>query len=198
MGIGYLWNIMDRDTRFLIVSKLAETRDLKGAISAFKESVANSHGQQPKQVYTDALRAYIEGINQNMKGVEHIRSCGVKLPHRNNNRIERMNGTLRERVKVARGWKTVKTPIAEGQRIHYNFVKPHVALDGQTPAQVAGLDAKGWKELLERAITNRNATTKKNTRRDNRAEIAIVFLRCAKFLLVCMAIITYVYHLCRC
>ncbi|WP_415282429.1 integrase core domain-containing protein [Candidatus Nitrososphaera sp. FF02] len=68
-----------------------------------------------------------------------------------NNRIERMNGTLRERVKVQRGWKTVKTPLAEGNRIQYNFVKPHMGFDGKTPAQVAGLDVKGWRELLERA-----------------------------------------------
>jgi len=49
---------------------------------------------------------------------------GIKKPHATNNRIERMNGTLRERVKVQRGWKTMETPIPEGQRIHYNFVKP--------------------------------------------------------------------------
>jgi hypothetical protein len=59
----------------------------------------------------------------------------------NNNRIERLNGTLRERTKVTRGWKTGKTPIAEGQRIHYNFVKPHMGLNGETPAKKAGMDA---------------------------------------------------------
>jgi dissimilatory sulfite reductase (desulfoviridin) alpha/beta subunit len=67
-------------------------------------------------------------------------------------RVERLNGTLREITKVARGWKSGKTPIAEGQRIHYNFVKPHMALEGKTPAENAGLDVKGWKKLLETAI----------------------------------------------
>jgi len=52
---------------------------------------------------------------------------------------------------VQRGWKTKETPLAEGNRIQYNFVKPHLALEGKTPAQVAGLDVKGWKELLEKA-----------------------------------------------
>lgn len=33
----------------------------------------------------------------------------------------------------------MKTPFAEGARIHYNFVKPHEALEGQTPAEVAGM-----------------------------------------------------------
>lgn len=34
-------------------------------------------------------------------------------------------------------------PLAEGARIHYNFVKPHEALDGQTPAQAAGVGVDG-------------------------------------------------------
>jgi len=118
--------------------------------------VANAHGLAPDTVYTDSLRAYSSGVNvfQNAKRVEN---CGI-AKRQTNNRIERMNGTLRERVKVQRGWKTIKTPIAEGNRIQYNFVKPHMALDGKTPAQVAGLDVKGWKELLEKAIsTSRDA-----------------------------------------
>ncbi len=35
------------------------------------------------------------------------------------------------------------TPPAEGARIHYNFVEPHQALQGQTPAQVAGVGVEG-------------------------------------------------------
>lgn len=68
---------------------------------------------------------------------KHVERVGIKKPHANNNRVERLNGTLRERIKVQRGWKTMETPIAEGQRIAYNFVEPHMALDGQTPAQAA-------------------------------------------------------------
>jgi hypothetical protein len=82
--------------------------------------------------------------------VEHIADCGVrKGKGQNNNRIERMNGTLRERVKVTRGWKSYETPIAEGQRTAYNFVKPHMALKGQTPAQAAGIDVVKNNKLLE-------------------------------------------------
>jgi hypothetical protein len=66
--------------------------------------------------------------------------------------MERLNGTIRERTKVVRAWKKHKTPLAEGQRIHYNFVKPHMALEGQTPALVGGIDIKGknkWLDLLK-------------------------------------------------
>jgi hypothetical protein len=36
-GIAYLWNIMDRESRFLIASKLSEKRDINEAIQAFNE-----------------------------------------------------------------------------------------------------------------------------------------------------------------
>ena len=49
----------------------------------------------------------------------------------------------------------MKTPIEEGQRIQYNFVKPHMALDGQTLAEAAGTGIQSrnkWKELLTEAV----------------------------------------------
>jgi putative transposase len=65
-----------------------------------------------------------------------------------------LNGTLRERVKVQRGWKSYDTSIAEGKRIQYNFVKPHMALKGKTPAEASGIEINGknkWMELIKNA-----------------------------------------------
>lgn len=81
--------------------------------------------------------------------------AGLRRHDATNDRIERMNGTLRELVKVQRGWKSMKTPLAEGARIHYNFVKPHSALEGQTPAERAGVGVEGqnkWLTLLRSAV----------------------------------------------
>jgi hypothetical protein len=52
------------------------------------------------------FRFYWEGESK----PELVAKMGIGKPHANNNRIERLNGTLRERVRVQRGWKTVKTP----------------------------------------------------------------------------------------
>lgn len=146
--IGFLWNIMDRESRFLIASKLSEHRDIQGCVEAFNEAIHNSNGQLPQKVLTDSYRAYREGMKV-LGNVEHIANCGIaKKPHASNNRAERLNGTLRERTKVQRGWKTKKTLIAEGQRIHYNFVKPHEALDGKTPAVASGIKIRGKNKLM--------------------------------------------------
>lgn len=153
-NLAFLWNVMDRKTRFLLASKVSEARDINGAVAVFKEAVKNAHEKLPEQIFTDSWRAYRQGITESFPNIKpaHVAKCGIAKPHENNNRMERLNGTLRERTKVVRAWKTHKTPLAEGQRIHYNFVKPHLALEGQTPAQMAGInlrDRNKWLKLLE-------------------------------------------------
>jgi hypothetical protein len=51
-----------------------------------------------------------------------------------NDKMERMNGEFRDREKVMRGLKVVDSPILKGYQIYHNFVRPHQALDGKTPA----------------------------------------------------------------
>ncbi len=161
--IVYVWNVMDRKTRFLLASKLSKYKDVGGADRAFREANNNAHGCQPERVFTDALYSYRDAVKFGFEdGVEHVARAGVGKPHANNNRIERLNGTLRERVKVQRGWKSMKTPLAEGQRIQYNFVKPHQALAGQTPAEVAGVGVVGknkWLAMLTEAVNSTNTTS---------------------------------------
>jgi hypothetical protein len=56
----------------------------------------------------------------------------------------------------------IQTPIAEGQRIHYNFVKPHQALEGQTPAERAGIGVEArnkWLAMLTKAVNNTDTTS---------------------------------------
>jgi hypothetical protein len=47
---------------------------------------------------------------------------------------------------------------ADGIRINYNYLRPHMGLDGKTPAQAAGLDLGlddgiRWQELIKKATT---------------------------------------------
>jgi len=162
-NVAYLWNVMDRKTRFLLASKVTRYRDVGAADRAMREAMKNANGSEPEAILTDGLKSYRDAIKMlpMANPPKHVERVGIKKPHANNNRVERLNGTLRERIKVQRGWKSMETPLAEGQRIAYNFVKPHMALDGQTPAQAAGLSPKGWKELLTEAIT-RDATQEVN------------------------------------
>ncbi len=59
--------------------------------------------------------------------------------------------------------------LLEGQKIHYNYLRPHQALNGKTPAEKAGIDLqlKGnkWKELIARG-----KMTKQRQKPDNHAK----------------------------
>jgi putative transposase len=53
-----------------------------------------------------------------------------------------------------RGLKKPDTPILTGYQIFRNYVRPHMALKGKTPAEVCGIKIEGldkWKTLIENA-----------------------------------------------
>jgi hypothetical protein len=64
--------------------------------------------------------------------VRHVRMSGDL----NNNKMERMNGEVREREKVMRGLKRPDTPILTGYQMFHNYIRPHEGLNGRTPAQL--------------------------------------------------------------
>ena len=65
-----------------------------------------------------------------------------------NNKMERMNGELRDREKVMRGMKRKDTPILQAMQIYHNFVRPHMGLDGDTPAERAGIKVEGEDKFM--------------------------------------------------
>ena len=69
--------------------------------------------------------------------------------------MERFNGELRDREKVMRSLKTEQTPILTGMQIFHNFLRPHMGLDGKTPADLAGIKVEGddkWLTLIQNAV----------------------------------------------
>lgn len=55
----------------------------------------------------------------------------------------RMHDTIRERKKIMRGIKVDDTPIIPMNQIYYNFVRPHMGLNGKTPAEAEGIGIMG-------------------------------------------------------
>lgn len=66
-----------------------------------------------------------------------------------------MHGSIREREKIMRGIKSMETPFIKGNKIYLNFVRPHQALGGRTPAEAAGIIVGGenkWLMLLKQSL----------------------------------------------
>lgn len=65
-----------------------------------------------------------------------------------------MNGEFRDREKVARGLKKDDSPLINGYQIYHNYVRPHMALNGKTPAEKCGIMIEGdnkWMTLIQNA-----------------------------------------------
>jgi transposase InsO family protein len=80
---------------------------------------------------------------------------------KNNNRIERYMGSIKQRTKVMRGMQNSKTgnDLMRGWVAYYNFLRPHTALNGLTPAEAIGIDlglngGNRWEEIIKKAEGN--------------------------------------------
>jgi len=65
-----------------------------------------------------------------------------------------MNGELRDREGVMRTLEKPDTPILTGMQIYHNYVRPHEALKGKTPAELAGIQITGknkWLTIVQNA-----------------------------------------------
>jgi len=86
-----------------------------------------------------------------IRHVRHVRMSGDM----NNNKMERLNGEVRDREKIVRGVKKSNSPLLKGYQIYHNYVRPHMALDGRTPSEAAGIEIKGkdkWLTLIQNAV----------------------------------------------
>jgi hypothetical protein len=72
--------------------------------------------------------------------------------------MERFNGEVRQREKGTRTLKRMDSPILSGYRIYHNYIRPHEALKGKTPAELAGIQIKAkdkWLTIIQNASKNK-------------------------------------------
>jgi hypothetical protein len=77
----------------------------------------------------------------------------------NNNKMERMNGEVRDREKVMRGLKKSDTAILKGYQIFHNYFREHEGLEGKTPAEAAGIKIDGknkWITVIQNAAEKKD------------------------------------------
>jgi transposase-like protein len=156
--LKYLFALMDDETRFWIAQEVAESKYKHDARRLFQLGV-KATGKKPMILITDGLPAYHDAYKKEfwtMKKetrTEHVNA--IKLSgDRNNNKMERFNGEIRDREKTMRGLKTKDTPILTGYQIFHNYIRPHEGLDGKTPSEACGITIEGknkWLTLIQNA-----------------------------------------------
>ena len=152
----YLFAMMDNDTRFWIAQQVADHKGTSNVRPLLHKSQEVA-GKRPKTFISDGAANFHDAYNKEYRTmrrdtehISHVRLQG----DRNNNKMERMNGEVRDREKVMRSLKREDTPILEGYQIYHNFFRPHMSLNGLTPAEAAGIKIEGdnkWITLIQNA-----------------------------------------------
>jgi len=161
----YLWNVMDEDTRFHLASVISKERKIENARKVFQVAKKRSHGDKPKLIVTDGLGSYKKAVKKEFhtkkRGIEHLSNVGIQGKKTiwgkfDNNPVERLQGTIRDRNKTQRGLKREDSMFIKGHQLYYNFIRPHEGLNGYTPAHWAniylGLGEKKWENLLNKSL----------------------------------------------
>jgi transposase-like protein len=157
----YLFALMDDATRFLIAQEVADTKHEHDASSLFRRGKKVT-GKKPETLITDRLASYHLAYMKEFRTLKspvtkHVNEISFD-GERHNNKMERLNGEIRDREKVMRGLKKKDTPILIGYQIFHNYVREHEGLNGRTPAEMCGIKVKGrnkWLTLIQNASKGR-------------------------------------------
>jgi len=149
----WFWDLIDIKTRYLLASRVSRSRTTRDAQMLIDRAIKTA-GKEPKIVRTDKLASYLD-VNYG-KDAEHRQGSpfSIKDSGKSTSQIERFHGTLKARTKVMRGLKNLETAIefTKGWLVHYNYLRPHEALDDKTPADVAGVDYpyRNWADIIRK------------------------------------------------
>lgn len=156
----YYWDLIDHTSRFLVATHYSTERNIESAEILLNK--AKERAGEPEHVVTDGLMAYVNVVNRiwfKQTLTRYERKKHIRITRRDdyrNNIIERIQGTIRERVKVMRGFHNPQSAelILNLFVIWYNFLRVHQGI-GMTPAEKAGinlnLDKDKWLNLIYRS-----------------------------------------------
>jgi transposase-like protein len=158
----WIWNLMDAKTRYLLACQITETRFVNDAKIPLREAKARAN-KRPDAIVTDGLPAYQKAI----KAEFYDLTAPIQNPHirlkdfetkPNNNIIERLQGTFRERTKIVRSFDSGvgAEQFVAGLQTYYNYIRPHQGINGMTPAQMANipinLTGNRWETMIGLAV----------------------------------------------
>ncbi len=169
----FFWEMIDEDTRFIVAHLLSNGRYSENAIEVFQQALQK---QRPTVLFTDGSYSYdnafrkVFGTRYKTDRVQWVRRVGIRA-RKTNNIIERLHGTLKDRYRPMRGLKkdTTAKNLLDGYVAYYNFCRRHQSIK-MTPAQSAGIQIKGWKQLIE---NSQRQLTNTRIRENNALEIRV-------------------------
>lgn len=153
----YMYAMMDDQTRYWLALQVADSKYTEDVVPLFQRAKTIA-GKKPMTLITDGAANFADGYKREFwttynPRTTHVRHITIQGDH-NNNKMERLNGEIRDREKTMRGVKKMDTPILKGYQQYHNYFRPHEGLAGKTPAEVAGIKIEGqnkWITVIQNA-----------------------------------------------
>ena len=157
----YVYAIMDDETRFWIAQQVSGTKYIADVRPLFKKAKQIA-GKRPNVLIIDGAPNYNQAFKDEFftrrkPRSRHIRHIRLQGDH-NNNKMERLNGEVRDREKVMRGLKKINTSVLPGYQIYHNYFRSHEGIGNVTPAEKCGIKIEGdnkWVTIIQNAKRER-------------------------------------------
>lgn len=156
---------IDTETRFMVASFFSKSRG-QDELKIVLKDIKRKTGENVAVITTDGYLAYEDVIKKTYGYNVHKKCHNVIHNKRNaskgegfNYKVERMHNSIRERTKVFRGFKSIKSAqsIMKGYEIFYNFIRKHQAIKCCPYELATDLKLKEnnkWLELIRMAKEN--------------------------------------------
>lgn len=152
---AYTLGTLDRESRFVYLSDAwkADSKELQ-------EFLMNSHlrfGSKPERYETDGWHGYQKPIEKFSipHGVVFHKDEWKSKEGFHTNGMERYWSTYRLWLRTARGYKKMENSdiFSRGFETFYDFLRPHMTLKGNTPAQAKGIiEIQPWHHLIVKGM----------------------------------------------
>ncbi len=153
-------DVIDTKSRYIVTSDYIRSRTLE-EMTGIMGQAKRKTGEQVKIVTTDGLKGYPSvlrksfGLNK-LKGKSKIQHNVVIASERGfNHKVERLHNSIRERTKIMRQFKAMKSAkaIMKWYEIYYNFIRKHPGIN-KYPYELATdlvLGKNKWLDLIRLA-----------------------------------------------
>jgi transposase-like protein len=152
-----LWSMLDAESRDLIAHHISESRDTTEAAKLIEKALLKSENL-PDEIITDGLTSYPAAIDKKLGKELNHPTIHVQASIKSgltNNRMERMQKTIKSRYKATSSFRSKETAqsFSNGFSIYYNNIKKHDALGGKTPNEHATQENgdNNWSNLIKHA-----------------------------------------------